>query len=162
MNHNRSFNNHIIGIHKRALSLVYNDFSSSFSELLEKDKSDRNLQTLAYEIFEVKNKMAPEILTQIFLQKESNYILRNSTALQGGSIKNVMDGSETISRISVSYLYVHILFCKMKCFKHIKESAEALIYYRYCAHRYIFCCLKFCLIEIFLEVLVMYCLERQT
>ena len=38
--------------------LVYNDFSSSFSELLEKDKSVTihhcNLQTLAYEIFKVK------------------------------------------------------------------------------------------------------------
>ena len=58
MNHSRALNNRINGLHKRALSLVYNDFSSSFSELLEKDKSvtihHRNLQTLAYEIFKVK------------------------------------------------------------------------------------------------------------
>ena len=58
MNHSRTLNNRINGLHKRALSLVYNDFSSSFSELLEKDKSvtihHRNLQTLAYEIFKVK------------------------------------------------------------------------------------------------------------
>ena len=101
MNHSRAPNNHINGLHKRALSLVYNDFSSSFSELLEKDKfvtiHHRNLQTLAYEIFKVKNNMAPEILTEIFLQKESNYSLRNSTALQGRSIKTVMYGSENIS-----------------------------------------------------------------
>ena len=55
MNHSKTLNNRINGLHKRALSLVYNDFSSSFSELLEKDKSvaihHRNLQTLAYEIF---------------------------------------------------------------------------------------------------------------
>ena len=38
MNYKRIFNNHIKGLHKRALSLVYNDFSSSFSELLEKKK----------------------------------------------------------------------------------------------------------------------------
>ena len=31
--------------------------------------------------------MTPEILTVIFLQKESNYSLRNSTALQRRSIK---------------------------------------------------------------------------
>ena len=59
MNHSRTLNKRINGLHKRALSLVYNDFSSSFSELLEKDKSvtihHRNLQTLAYEIFKVKN-----------------------------------------------------------------------------------------------------------
>ena len=30
MNHDRPLNNRIIGLHKRALSLVYNDFSSSF------------------------------------------------------------------------------------------------------------------------------------
>ena len=43
--------------------------------------------------------MAPEILTEIFPQKESNYSLRNSTALQGRSIKTVMYGSETISSL---------------------------------------------------------------
>ena len=72
-------------MNKTALSLVYNDFSSSFSELLEKDKSvtihHRNLQALAFEIFKVKNNMAPEILTEIFPQKESNYSVRNSTTL---------------------------------------------------------------------------------
>ena len=58
MNHSRTLNNCISGLHKRALSLVYKNFSSRFSELLEKDKSvtihDRDLQTLAYEIFKVK------------------------------------------------------------------------------------------------------------
>ena len=82
--------------------------------------------------------MAPEILTEIFPQKESNYSLRNSTTLQGRSTKTVMYGSETISIlgpkrewapkncpcrlcnwICVSYLYVHILFCKLKYFKHM-------------------------------------------
>ena len=58
MNHSRTLNNCISGLQKRALSLVYNDFSSSFSELLEKDKSVtihyRNLQTVAYEILKLK------------------------------------------------------------------------------------------------------------
>ena len=100
MNHIRTLNERINGLHKSALSLVYNDLSSSFSELLENDKSVTihhiNLQTLAYEIFKVKNNMAPELLTEIFPQKESNYSLRNNTALQGRSIKTVMYGSETI------------------------------------------------------------------
>ena len=82
MNHSRTSNNHINGLHKRAL----NDLSSNFSELLEKDKSvtihHHNLQTLAYEIFKVKKKnMARETLAEISPQKESNYSLRNSTTL---------------------------------------------------------------------------------
>ena len=95
MNHSRIINNPINGLHKRTLSLVYNDLSSRFSELLEKYKSvtihHRNLQTLAYDMFKVKNNMMPEILTETFSQKESNYSL--STALQGRSVKNAMYGS---------------------------------------------------------------------
>ena len=102
MSHSRTLNNRINGFYKIALSLIYKDFSSIFSELLEKDKSvihHRNLPTLAYEIFNVKNNMAPEILTEIYPRKESNYSLRYSTALQGRSIKTVMYGSETISSL---------------------------------------------------------------
>ena len=39
MNHSRALNNRMNGLHKRALSLVYNECSSSVLELLEKDKS---------------------------------------------------------------------------------------------------------------------------
>ena len=102
MNYSRTLKNRINGLHKRAFSLVYNGFSSSFSELLEKDKSvtihHRNLQTLASEIFKVKNNMALEILAEIFSQKESNYSPRNSTALQRRN-KTVMYSSETISSL---------------------------------------------------------------
>ena len=50
-------------------------------------------------MFKVKQNIAPEILTEIFPQKERNYSLKNSTALQGRSIKTVMYGSETISSL---------------------------------------------------------------
>ena len=39
MNRSRTLNNCINGLHKQAFSLVYNDLSSGFSELSEKDKS---------------------------------------------------------------------------------------------------------------------------
>ena len=92
MKHSITLNNHINGLRKRARSLIYSDVSRSFSEFLEKDKSEtihyRNLQTEAYEIFKV-----------IFPIKESNYSLRNSTAPQGRSIKYVMSGLETVSSL---------------------------------------------------------------
>ena len=43
--------------------------------------------------------MVPEILTEIFPQKKSNYSLRNSTTLHGRSIKTIINGSETISSL---------------------------------------------------------------
>ena len=80
MNRSRTLNNHINGLHKRALSLVYNNFSSSFSELLEKDKSvtihHPNLQTLAYEIYKAtttttkKKNAASNIIRNIFSERK--------------------------------------------------------------------------------------------
>ena len=81
MNHSRTLNNHsmdCIKEQKRKVTIHH-----------------RNLKTRAYEIFKGNKNMALEILTEIFPQKESNYSLRNSTALQGRSIKTVMYGSET-------------------------------------------------------------------
>ena len=43
--------------------------------------------------------MVPEILTEMFPQKECNYSLRNSTTLPCRSIKTVMYGSETLSSL---------------------------------------------------------------
>ena len=86
MNHSRTLNNRINGLHKIALSLVYNDFSSSFSELLEKSKSVTihhcNLQTLAYEIFKVKKKTS-----------------KLDLKIKNRNIKTVTCGSETLSSL---------------------------------------------------------------
>ena len=55
MRHSRKINNKINKLHGRALRLAYNDKSSSFRELLERDKSvtihERNIQVLLTEIF---------------------------------------------------------------------------------------------------------------
>ena len=61
MFHNRTLNNKINKLHERALRLTYKDEKSTFSELLEKDKSvtihERNIQKLATLMYKVKNKM---------------------------------------------------------------------------------------------------------
>ena len=62
------------------MRLVYNDRSSSFRELLERDSSvtinERNIQVLLTEIFKAKSGAALEILMQSFNFKDHSYDLR--------------------------------------------------------------------------------------
>ena len=59
MFHSRALNNKIKRLQERCLSMVYNDKTSTFNELLEKDNSIsihyRNVQALAIEMFKVAN-----------------------------------------------------------------------------------------------------------
>ena len=75
MFHNRRLNNRINSIHERSLRLVYDDKVSSCEELLIKDNSftihERNVQTLAIELYKVVNGLSPEIMKHVFPLKES-------------------------------------------------------------------------------------------
>ena len=66
-------NRKINHIHERALRLVYNDYKSSFDELLRKDKTisihHRNIHYLAIEMYKVKNNLSPLLMTELFEQK---------------------------------------------------------------------------------------------
>ena len=86
MCHGRKINNQINKLLERGLKLVYNDKSSSFQELLERNKSvtihERNIQVLFTEIFKVKSRVAPEIMTEIFKFKDHSYDLRNNNCIE--------------------------------------------------------------------------------
>ena len=68
----RTMNNKINHIHERALRLVYQDYSSSFNELLSKDKSlcfhHRNIHQVAIEMYKVKNDLSPPFMKEIFCE----------------------------------------------------------------------------------------------
>ena len=55
MLHSRTMNNKINRLHERSLRIVYSDQSSTFEELLERDKTfsihHKNIQSLATEIY---------------------------------------------------------------------------------------------------------------
>ena len=74
-------NNKINSLHKRRLKVIYNDKTSSFEELFEKDRSvsihTKNLQILAREMFKVFRNMSPPIICEIFHGREINYESRN-------------------------------------------------------------------------------------
>ena len=67
--HRRKLNNCINFIHKRAFGFAYNNYESSFDELIPKDNSLKihhgNIQKLAVEIFKVKLGIAPALLTTV-------------------------------------------------------------------------------------------------
>ena len=72
----RKMNRKINHIHERSLRLVYNDYTSTFNDLLIMDKSvcvhHRNLQQLAIEMFKVKNNLSPPFMQELFTYVEGN------------------------------------------------------------------------------------------
>ena len=86
MCHNRRINNQINKLHESALRLVYNEKSSSFPELLERDKAvtihERNIQVLLTEIFKVKSRFVPEMMKEIFKFKDYSYDLRKNNCIE--------------------------------------------------------------------------------
>ena len=72
--HSRTLNTKINLLHYRALKYVYQDETSTFEELLTKDKSvtihHRNIQFLAIELYKVKNGDVPYLLKNIFTARD--------------------------------------------------------------------------------------------
>ena len=66
----RELNRKINHVHERGLRMVYQDYTSSFKELLVKNSSvcihHRNIQLVAIEMYKVKNDLCPEILKGLF------------------------------------------------------------------------------------------------
>ena len=90
MLHSRTLNNKINRIHERALRTVYSDYNSSFNELLDKDgcftHHQRNVQSLATEIYKYLHGLSPAILSEVFkvgktMQEDSKIRYRKYTLL---------------------------------------------------------------------------------
>ena len=96
MCHSRALNNKINRLHERCLRIIYNDKTSTFKELLEKDNSA--LIELIIEMYRVANGMAPEIMNEIFqLREKSRYNLRYTSESVILSSYSVYQGSESTS-----------------------------------------------------------------
>ena len=72
----RTMNNKINHLHERSLRILYSDQSSTFEELLERDKTfsihHKNVQSLAIEIYKFVNDLFPEIMDSVFNLKQNN------------------------------------------------------------------------------------------
>ena len=75
------------------LRITFDDRSSSFEDLLEKDNlvsiHHRNIQALATEMFKVKNNVALEIMKELFAPKTSPYDLRNNNSFKRMRVNSV-------------------------------------------------------------------------
>ena len=71
MFHDRNLNNKINRLHERTLRMLYKDDCSTFNELLMKDGSvsvhNRNIHTVAIEMYKSKRGLSPELLKDIFI-----------------------------------------------------------------------------------------------
>ena len=71
----KTTNKKINHIHERALRLVHNDYTSSFTDLLEIDKSlsihHHNIHVLATEMYKVKKNICPSFMKEIFSYNEN-------------------------------------------------------------------------------------------
>ena len=86
MFHSRKLNHKINHIHERALRLVYNDYTSSFENLLLMDGSvsihHRNIQKVATEMFKTKSNLSPELTQSIFQRNEVLNLRSDNTFLR--------------------------------------------------------------------------------
>ena len=66
-------NNVLNSIHERALRLIYNDYELPFDRILEdnKEKSihQKNIESLAIEIYKLQAGLAPPIMSDLFVTK---------------------------------------------------------------------------------------------
>ena len=69
-------------INERGLQTVYNDWSTSYDDLLSRAKTtklyNRKLQDIAIFMFKIKHSMLPSSVTELFNTSHSNYNLRNA------------------------------------------------------------------------------------
>ena len=101
MFHSRSLNNKINRIHERALRITYNDKSSSFQNLFEKDNSVtihyRNIKILAIELYKFIQRLSPPVMNEIFVERNNNHSLRGNNVLTRRKVTSVRYGTETVS-----------------------------------------------------------------
>ena len=79
----RIVNKKINQLDQRILHIVYKDYISSFENLLKRDKSvtihHRNIQSMAIELFKVKQNLSNSMLSNIFPTRSISYNLRSQT-----------------------------------------------------------------------------------
>ena len=87
-----------VHIHKRALRLVYQDYASTFEELLKKDNSlcfhHRNIHQVAIEMYKVKHNLSPLFMKDIFTEIDRG--TRSGTSFSRPYVGSVKRGDRSL------------------------------------------------------------------
>ena len=93
-------NRKINHIHERALRLVYQDYTTSFGDLLKKDGSltfhYRNIHQVAIEMFKVKHDLSPPFMKEIFTYKSNDKGTRSGDTFVRPKVKSVYKGDQSL------------------------------------------------------------------
>ena len=96
----KTINNKINNLRERALRLVYDDYRSTFEELLEKDNSlsvhHYNIQTLCSELYKVYHNISQTVFSDLFIRNHINYNLRSQSDFVIPQIKTVYNGTNSL------------------------------------------------------------------
>ena len=96
----RTTNNKINKLHDRALRLVYDNYVSTFEELLEKGNSFTvhyyNIQTLCIEPYKVFSEQSQTIFSDLFERKNISCNLRSQPDFVIPPVKTVYKGSNSL------------------------------------------------------------------
>ena len=84
---------------ERSIRTVYNDASSTFQELLQRNRSvsihHKNIQTLTTEVFKVVNNICPPIMKTFFDFRENIHNIRKFQEMRQQKARTVRYGVET-------------------------------------------------------------------
>ena len=104
MFHSRTLNNKINRLHERCLRIIYNDNTSSFTDLLEIDNSvsvhHRNIQVFATELYKFVNGLSPKLLSDCLKLNST----RNRSTFHSWPVCTVLHGTESLSQLGPNYL----------------------------------------------------------
>ena len=96
----RTMNKKINHVHERALRLVYQDYSSTFEELLRKDNSmtfhHRNIHQVAIEMYKVKHDLSPPFMKEIFCYKGIGRDTRSGDVFLRPHVESVKKGDRSL------------------------------------------------------------------
>ena len=95
-----STNNKINCLHERTSLVVYGGFSSSFENLLKKDRIVsmlfKNLQKLPTEMFKISKNFYVPLINELFHQKVNHYDPQNPYEFSIPHVNSVFDGQKSI------------------------------------------------------------------